>query len=86
MPRDDAAGFAGKPAMSGFARHGPPARGFAATTVGMPPVEYKPLSRRGGRYPAAAISVAAKRLGLGAGAQRFVTDSPYLSERRAEGA
>ena len=67
-------------------RVGHAARGFAANTVGTPPVEYQPLSRRGGRYPAAAISVAAKRLGLGTGAQRFVTDSSYLFERRAEGA
>jgi hypothetical protein len=43
-------------------------RGFAANTVGMPPVEYQHSSRRGGRYPAEAISVAAKRLGLGTGA------------------
>ena len=41
------------------------------------------LRRRDRRYRTAAISVAAKRLGLGAGAKRFVSDSPYLSERSA---
>ena len=41
------------------------------------------LLRRDRRYRAAAISVAAKRLGLGAGAKRFNSDSPYLFERSA---
>jgi hypothetical protein len=58
----------------------------------MAPGFQKAKGRRGAafavfyRSKAAAISVAAKRLGLGAGAQRYVTDSPYLFERRAEGA